>query len=184
MTGLKTIYLHQLILPSSTTLVGTSTSYLFMPDYATVDPGVETMQGANGLRSSEVGAYPRVDLTHAEFHQEPGQGRHAFRPPSALGEQFVGQIEQNSSSSRRSALFPWDNAGVSTSASEQGGGFRPRSSDRISVDHAETRLGPSLGRRESPLPSHPGSLRTDTGSPAIILRGSQVYEDFAFDGAE
>ncbi|KAL6309946.1 hypothetical protein BKA93DRAFT_722097 [Sparassis latifolia] len=50
--------------------------------------------------------------------QEPGQARRISRPPSVLGSNFdfeVGRGQDIVSGSQRSALFPWDNAGASSS---------------------------------------------------------------------
>ncbi|GJE86137.1 Rad21/Rec8 family protein [Phanerochaete sordida] len=75
--------------------------------------------------------------------EEPGQGRRASRPPSILGSQFyegdAAPAQDYGSGSQRSNLFPWDNAGVSSSVSSAavpaGGG-----SDRLSFVRADSRL--------------------------------------------
>lgn len=97
---------------------------------------------------------------------------------SVLGDEFGLDIVQNSLS-QRSALFPWDNAGGSSSFS--GAVLLGRqSSDKISVDHAETRLrGSSLSRRGSSIPSQQGDILGGAGgfpaSPQII------DDDFVFN---
>ncbi|KAG2159848.1 uncharacterized protein EDB93DRAFT_1074203 [Suillus bovinus] len=119
------------------------------------------------------------ELNHLRSSEEPGQARHASRPTSILGDEFGLDIVQNSVS-QRSALFPWDNAGGSSSVS--GAVLLGRhSSDKISVDHAETRLrGSSLSRRGSSIPSQQGDVFGGAGgfsaSPQII------DDDFVFNG--
>lgn len=88
--------------------------------------------------------------------EEPGQARRVSRPPSVFGSQFdlFGPGQDAFSGSQRSALFPWDNAGASSSIN--GGTVGRGSSARHSLGRADTRLrGSSVSsRRESPL--HPG----------------------------
>ncbi|KDQ30809.1 hypothetical protein PLEOSDRAFT_1111526 [Pleurotus ostreatus PC15] len=121
-----------------------------------------------------------LDAGRLRSSEEPGQGRNASRAPSVLGDNFgfdfgVG-LDGQRGNSQRSSLFPWDNAGASSSVA----GFAPfNGSDRVSVDHAEMRLrGSSLSRREDSLiPSQVGAF-----SPAILGKNSQlVGEDYAFD---
>ncbi|KAG2061826.1 hypothetical protein BDR06DRAFT_1015869 [Suillus hirtellus] len=57
------------------------------------------------------------ELNNLRSSEEPGQARHASRPMSVLGDEFGLDIVQGSLS-QRSALFPWDNAGGSSSVSE------------------------------------------------------------------
>ncbi|KAG2366517.1 hypothetical protein BDR07DRAFT_1274033 [Suillus spraguei] len=119
------------------------------------------------------------ELNNLRSSEEPGQARHAPRLMSVLGDEFGLDIVQNSLS-QRSALFPWDNAGGSSSFS--GAVLLGRqSSDKISVDHAETRLrGSSLSRRGSSIPSQQGDILGGAGgfpaSPQII------DDDFVFNG--
>lgn len=86
--------------------------------------------------------------------------------------------------SQRSALFPWDDAGASSSIS--GAVLQGRqSSDKISVDHAETRMrGSSVSRRGSSLLSQHGEVFGGTGGfPVIINESPQLNdEDFVFNG--
>lgn len=98
---------------------------------------------------------------------------------SVLGDEFGLDIVQGSLS-QRSALFPWDNAGGSSSVS--GAVFLGRhSSDKISVDHAETRLrGSSLSRRGSSIPSQQGDVFGGAGG---FLASPQIIDDdFVFNG--
>lgn len=78
-------------------------------------------------------------------------------------------------------MFPWDNAGPSSSCAAPFAG-----SDRISVDRAEIKLrGSSLSRRESSLvPSQVGSGIGPGFSPGAFVKNSQIAfgEDYAFDG--
>ncbi|KAJ8702578.1 R8 protein [Pleurotus ostreatus] len=82
-----------------------------------------------------------LDAGRLRSSEEPGQGRNASRAPSVLGDNFgfdfgVG-LDGQRGNSQRSSLFPWDNAGASSSVA----GFAPfNGSDRVSVDHAEMRL--------------------------------------------
>ncbi|OJA21506.1 hypothetical protein AZE42_05106 [Rhizopogon vesiculosus] len=123
-----------------------------------------------------------LELDIRRSSEEPGQARHASRPPSVLGDNFGLDIVQNSFS-QRSALFPWDNAGVSSSVS----GAVPlgrHSSDKISVDHAETRMrGSSVSRRGSSLLSqHCEVFGGAGGFPAIINASPQINdEEFVFN---
>ncbi|KAF9229270.1 hypothetical protein BS17DRAFT_771250 [Gyrodon lividus] len=121
------------------------------------------------------------DAKNFRSSEEPGQARRASRPPSAFGDNLGIDVIADAMNSQRSALFPWDMAGNSSSVAGHGGGIR-RSSDRMSVDIADVRLrGSSLSRRGSSLPSAPGSLRPGLGSPTADLRGSQNDDDLAFD---
>ncbi|KAG1749976.1 Rec8 like protein-domain-containing protein [Suillus paluster] len=122
---------------------------------------------------------PGPELDKLRSSEEPGQARRASRPMSVLGDNFGLDVVQNSFS-QRSALFPWDNAGGSSSAS----GVVPlgrQSSDKISVDHAETRLrGSSLSRRGSSLVSQQGDVFG--GTHAIVNGSPQINDDdFVFD---
>jgi meiotic recombination protein REC8, fungi type len=88
--------------------------------------------------------------------------------------------------SQRSSLFPWDNAGASSSVA--GAPFGYAGSDRLSVDHAEVRIrGSSLSRsrRDSSLvPSQVGSIVGGVGFSPSLGKAMQINgEDFAFDGS-
>ncbi|KAG0708845.1 hypothetical protein DFH29DRAFT_1075247 [Suillus ampliporus] len=125
---------------------------------------------------------PGPELDKLRSSEEPGQARRATRPMSVLGDDFGLDVVQNSFS-QRSALFPWDNAGGSSSVS--GAVLLARqSSDKISFDHAETRLrGSSLSRRGSSLLSQQGDVFGGAGGfPAIVNGSPQMNDDdFAFD---
>lgn len=106
--------------------------------------------------------------------QEPGQGRRVSRPPSAVGSQFnFDPLLSHNSGTQRSSLFPWDNAGASSSV---GGG------------PASDFLPGSVLRRGGGL-----SLSSRIGSPALHLIGASPdglafnnrrtsAEHFEFDG--
>ncbi|KZT65163.1 hypothetical protein DAEQUDRAFT_769100 [Daedalea quercina L-15889] len=88
--------------------------------------------------------------------EEPGVVRRVSRAPSLIGSQFElpGVGQDFVSDSQRSALFPWDNAGASSSVVGGSIGFGGESSARRGFGRADTRLrGSSLGsKRDSPLP--------------------------------
>lgn len=77
-------------------------------------------------------------------------------------------------SSQRSQLFPWHNAGVSSSVS--GMGFALAGSDRRSFGRAGNRRRTGSSNKESPLPAGPGS------SPASLgLNQYGTDPDFDFE---
>jgi meiotic recombination protein REC8, fungi type len=129
-----------------------------------------------------------VDL----FRQDPGQGRQGqiSRPPSALGSHLGldGGAQNALDGSQKSSLFPWDNAGASSSVN--GAAFAPftEGSDRPSVDRAELRLrsvdSPSSQRGSSRVPSQIGSAAGKVGfSPMVVGQDAQLIgEDFEFEG--
>ena len=89
------------------------------------------------------------------------------------------------SGSHKSSLFPWDNAGLSSSVA--GAPFE-LGSDRISMGQDDVRLkdasvGRSSGREGSLVPSQlnsgPGTLGF---SPKVT--GSHINDSFEFDGRE
>ena len=138
------------------------------------------------LRSSEV-----VSIQYLNFQgcpltpsfQEPGQARHTSYPLPAFGDNLGIDVVSDTFHSQRSALFPWDMAGSSSSVSARGGRTQLPSNDRMSVEHADARLrGSSASRRGSSLPSIP-SLQAGIGSPAVIPPTIQSDDDFVFDGA-
>ena len=129
------------------------------------------------MRSSEVSCAPDGIDNELMVAQEPGVARRASRAPSLIGSQFElpGIGQDFVSGSQRSALFPWDNAGASSSV---GGG--PLGSARGSIGRADTRLrGSSLSSRHaSPLLG--GRILE---SPADFgARGSLSGDGFEFDG--
>lgn len=88
--------------------------------------------------------------------------------------------------SQRSSLFPWDNAGASSSNGNAADAGLPGSENF--VDHVDVRLrSNSLSHRDSSIvPSQRGSILIGGigFSPVLSGRGSQVIGelDFAFDG--
>ncbi|KIL70844.1 hypothetical protein M378DRAFT_66503 [Amanita muscaria Koide BX008] len=135
-----------------------------------------------GLLESEG---PNIDGDRLQSY-EPGQGRYVSRPPSALGSNLGLEIGLHESllQSQQSFMFPWDNAGPTSSAG--GAPFGMSSNNQVLVEQADVRLrNSSRSRRESPIsPSRPGSnLAGDIFSPAPVGRGSQgLAEDYQFDG--
>ena len=121
--------------------------------------------------------------------KEPGQARHAsigsFPTASALN---LGRNLEIGSGSHKSSLFPWDNAGPSSSVAalpfEMG-------SDRFSLGQDDVRLrdasvGRSSGREgslvASQLNSGPGTLGF---SPKTFEKiGSHINDSFEFDGRD
>lgn len=116
--------------------------------------------------------------------QEPGQARRASHPPLAFGDNLGVDVVSDTFHSQRSALFPWDMAGGSSSVSARDEGVQLPTNDRMSVELADAKLrGSSASRRGSSLPSLPGNLQAGVGSPAVILPTFQSDDDFLFDGA-
>jgi len=123
-------------------------------------------------------------LTH--FVKEPGQARHASVGSFPAGSAFnLGGNLEIGSGSHKSSLFPWDNAGLSSSVA--GVPFE-MGSDRISIGLDDVRLkdasvGRSSGREGSLVPSQlnsgPGTLGF---SPKAT--GSHINDSFEFDGRE
>ena len=121
--------------------------------------------------------------------QEPGQARRISRSASVLGSQNLGfdlGPRETANGSQRSSLFPWDNAGPSSST---GNGAFPIIGDEQAVVPVDIRMrSSSVSRRDSPLaPSLRGSLPPQTItaglSPTAAGRNVQIFgEDFAFDG--
>ena len=81
--------------------------------------------------------------------------------------------------SQRSSLFPWDNAGASSSNDAADAGLP---GNENFVDHVDVRLRSSSLSHHSPIV--PSIATVGIGfSPVPSGRGSQVFgEDFAFDG--
>ncbi|KAI0961589.1 hypothetical protein AcV7_000653 [Taiwanofungus camphoratus] len=114
--------------------------------------------------------------------EEPGQARRASRPPSLLGSHLDldPRIAQDfMSGSQRSAFFPWDNAGASSSVNGASFDFGRESSAKRSFGRADVGLrGSFLGSRpESPLnPGRPLDSPTDFGT-----RNPQSGDNFVFE---
>lgn len=110
------------------------------------------------------------------FVQEPGQARRVSRSASILGAGFELAPRDSANASQKSSLFPWDNAGPSSSgANEPFAGMEPP------IETVSVRLrSRSLSRAgSSPLaPSKRGSATGFKFSPA----GPGIEDDFAFDG--
>jgi hypothetical protein len=119
--------------------------------------------------------------------KEPGQARHASVGSFPTGSAFnLGRNLEIGSGSHKSSLFPWDNAGLSSSAAalpfDMG-------SDRFSLGQDDIRLkdasvGRSSGREgslvASQLNSGPGTLGF---SPKTLEKiGSHINDSFEFDG--
>ncbi|KAG8219803.1 hypothetical protein J3R82DRAFT_776 [Butyriboletus roseoflavus] len=122
------------------------------------------------------------DAKKLRSSEEPGQARRASHPPPAFGDNLGVDVVSDTFHSQRSALFPWDMAGSSSSISAREGGIQQLTSDRMSVEHADARLrGSSASRRGSSLPSLPGNLQAGVGSPAVMLPMIQSDDDFIFD---
>ena len=93
------------------------------------------------------------------------------------------------SSSQRSTMFPWDNAGggAGDSSSIPGGGFRARSgsfkgSDRLSLGTVEVKLGRSKSRGNSILS---GQFEGSQGLGSLQMDGDMGGfggDDFQLDG--
>ncbi|EJF66721.1 hypothetical protein DICSQDRAFT_151165 [Dichomitus squalens LYAD-421 SS1] len=114
--------------------------------------------------------------------EEPGQARHASRPPSALGSHLafdLGPTQDVISGSQRSAFFPWDHAGPSSSAG--GAPFSVYGSDGLSgLRPGRKRVSSASSRRESLL-LPPGGNTVPPSPMDLGLRSSQIGEDFQFN---
>lgn len=111
--------------------------------------------------------------------EEPGQARRASRPPSLLGDShFDFDLQPTQiSASQRSALFPWDHAGVSSSVA---GAFDlPVGSDRFSLPLPARGSSLSSRGRDSPLRPLSG-LHGDFGVRDNQLDGDEF--EFAVPG--
>ena len=120
--------------------------------------------------------------------KEPGQARHASIGSFPTGSAFnLGRnLEVAGSGSHKGSLFPWDNAGISSSVA--GVPFE-MSSDRFSLGQDDVHLkdasvGRSSGREGSLVPgqlnSGPGALRFSSRTPEKIA--SHINDSFEFDG--
>ncbi|KAI0669869.1 Rec8 like protein-domain-containing protein [Trametes maxima] len=116
--------------------------------------------------------------------EEPGQARRGSRPPSAFGSHFDFGLRptQDVSASQRSAVFPWDHAGPSSSVA--GAAYDLDGSDAFSVLRPASKRGNSIGSRRDSLLLPGGG--TVPPSPADLgLRSSQIGgEDFRFNVPE
>lgn len=123
------------------------------------------------------------------MHQEPGQARRISKSGSGISANIGLNYEDfdrvgGSGGSQRSSLFPWDNAGPSSSGG--GNDVGPDIEDfPIEPVNVNLRSGSINSRRESSLaPSQRGSVVGGLAfSPVVEMGGSQMMgEDFAFDG--
>ncbi|KAK2461926.1 hypothetical protein APHAL10511_006389 [Amanita phalloides] len=117
--------------------------------------------------------------------EEPGQGRYASRPPSVIGSNLGLNVEipESFSQAQKTFLFPWDNAGPSSSTGAVP--FALSSNNQVYEERADIQLrGSSRSRRgDSLAPSLLGSnLVPGEFSPAPIDRGShELVEDYEFE---
>jgi hypothetical protein len=119
--------------------------------------------------------------------KEPGQARHASIGSFPTGSAFnLGRNLEIGSGSHKSSFFPWDNAGLSSSAA---GAPFDMGSDRFSIGQEDMRLkdasvGRSSGRESSLVPSQLNSGPGTFGiSPKVFDKmGSHVDDSFEFDG--
>ncbi len=116
--------------------------------------------------------------------QEPGQARRGYRPPSALGLGFdfdLRPTQDNVSASQRSAFFPWDHAGASSSVA--GAPFDFDGSDGFSALRPASKRGVSVGSRRDSLLLPGGGLSVPPSPADLGLRNSLAGgEDFQFNG--
>jgi len=120
------------------------------------------------------------------FVKEPGQARHASIGSFPTGSAFnLGRNLEIGSGSHKSSLFPWDNAGISSSVA---GVPFDMGSDRFSLGQDDVRLkdvsvGRSSGREGSLVASQ---LNSGPGfSPKTFERiGSRINDSFEFDGMD
>ncbi|KAI0257126.1 hypothetical protein BJV78DRAFT_1277705 [Lactifluus subvellereus] len=127
-----------------------------------------------------------LDITRQRSSEEPGQARHASIGSFPTGSAFdLGRNVEIGSGSQKSSLFPWDNAGLSSSVA---GAPFDMGSGRISIGHDDVRLkdasmGRTSGRGSSLVPSQlnsgPGTLGLSPGTFEKI--GSQINDSFEFD---
>ncbi|KAG6868589.1 hypothetical protein C0993_000615 [Termitomyces sp. T159_Od127] len=143
-------------------------------------PTLQTMYNRPTAEYEDVDLLPPDDLRSSE---EPGQGRRISRDASITGDlsvEFGTHIADLGS--QKSSMFPWDNAGGSSSS----GAFGIAESDHNTpLDFIDTRIrGSSQSRRDSSLvPSQGGSLTGDPGlSPAGVKKSQVLDEDYAFEG--
>lgn len=137
--------------------------------------------------SSEVNIFAGVAarILMTSWPQEPGQARRvSSRSGSIIGGNLgfnLEDLDQNRDS-QRSSLFPWDNAGVSSSS-----GNDPAANFNPAINPVDVRLrsSSSVSHRESSLaPSQRGSVVGGlTFSPVAGRGSSQIAgEDFVVEG--
>ncbi|EIW64648.1 uncharacterized protein TRAVEDRAFT_42055 [Trametes versicolor FP-101664 SS1] len=118
--------------------------------------------------------------------EEPGQARRGSRPPSALGLGFdfdLRPTQDNVSASQRSAFFPWDHAGASSSVA--GAPFDFDGSDGFSALRPASKRGVSVGSRRDSLMLPGGGMSVPPSPADLGLRNSLAGgEDFQFNVPE
>lgn len=141
------------------------------------------MQATSDIRLryfNNVLSNPAANVTS---HEEPGQARRISRSGSVISANLGLNLDDfnKGGGSQQSSLFPWDNAGASSSGSGNAG---PDINQPIELVNVKLRSDSSNSRRESSLaPSQRGSVVGGLTFSPGIGRGSQIIgEDFAFDG--
>ncbi|KAF7784305.1 hypothetical protein Agabi119p4_470 [Agaricus bisporus var. burnettii] len=158
------------------TVENTAGSPQFIPEPRELD---DPMLGQGAIVDFQPLADDNAESAQRRSSEEPGQGRQRSRVSSVeRGSQFGIDVQAKDSFGSQRSMFPWDNAGATSSA---GGHFL---SDRVDVADADVRL------RESPLRS-PFTYRSRSGSAVVGLgaissatggRSSQAFgEEFAID---
>ncbi|KAF8622477.1 hypothetical protein AX15_006993 [Amanita polypyramis BW_CC] len=147
-----------------------------VPNFDNIGPIMDDVN-RGGIEMVETGLY--------RSSEEPGQGRHASRPPSVIGSNlgFDIRLHESLSQTQKTFMFPWDNAGPSSSTG--GAPFGLFSNNQVFPEQADVHLRESSRsrRRDSLAPSHIGSnFAAGDFSPAPVGRGSQgLAEDYEFD---
>ncbi|KAI0275079.1 Rec8 like protein-domain-containing protein [Gloeopeniophorella convolvens] len=130
------------------------------------------------------------DFGRQRSSEEPGQARHASVASFPTGSAFdLGRNLEIASGSQKSSMFPWDNAGLSSSVA---GAPFDIASEKISAGNEDLRLkdnrsaGRSSGRGSSLVPSQ---LNSGPGTAGFSPRafggvGTQVNESFEFEVPE
>jgi len=113
-----------------------------------------------------------IESARLRSSEEPGQARHASRPPSVVGSHLdvaIRGIQESAAESQKSSLFPWDNAGVGSSV-----GFD------FGVGSGTPDISSGIGGRRLLRHSHSASARE--GSLVRSLAGSPVPFSFQNEG--
>jgi hypothetical protein len=117
-------------------------------------------------------------LIHLLSTQEPGQVRHNSRPPSSIGSHLnirPRDVPQESAiiESQKGALFPWDNAGASSSS-----GFAFEFAGGTPIGGGDVRID---GRRSSRSPSQrEGSVLAASPAQFRARNDRLSHDDFQF----
>ncbi|KAF5317844.1 hypothetical protein D9611_014732 [Ephemerocybe angulata] len=151
--------------------------------YGLTEPELVGQHGFDGLQD-DFNAAPQENA-HRASSEEPGQARRNSRPSSVFGGDFdfefgAQQKDSGGPGSQRSSLFPWDNAGPSSSSANPGLGD-DINDNNIPIDHVEIRLrGSSRSRKSSVAPSQVGGVAGPGFSP-IVINGTPAPMDVDFD---